>query len=140
MERLIRLKRCKTLEFFAATGRFIDDVLTVGNPLFAEYAILDGIQIDGENAGIYPRFLTLNLESGPAHGVHFLDVQIFYSKRTRRLETTIYSKKNDIKFAKLRFIKYTHMTSKLLNRSKYNTIISQFYRFVRIYVVRVGFF
>ena len=132
VERLIRMKRTKTLEYFNVTARYIDDVLSGGNPLFQEYAVLENKQINGENVGIYPKFLTLNRESGPAHAVHFLDVSLFYSKRSKRFETTIYSKTADPKFAKLRFIKYAHMTSKLTKRAKMNTITSQFYRYVRI--------
>ena len=94
--------------------------------------MLEKKQINGENVGIYPSFLTLNRESGPDHKVHFLDVSLFYSGRSKRIETSIYSKRADPKFQKLRFIKYTQIASKIVSRSKYNTITSQFYRFVRI--------
>ena len=131
VERLIRLNKLHTLEKFKYTARYIDDVFSGGNPLFQEYAVLEKKQIDNENVGIYPAFLTLNRESGPGHMVHFLDVSLFYSGRSKRIETSIYSKRADPKFQKLRFIKYTHITSKIVSRSKYNTITSQFYRFVR---------
>ena len=58
---------------------------------------------------------------------------------TRRMETTIYSKKNDLKFAKLAFIKFPHITSILMNRCKYGCVRSQVIRFARRCTQRKGF-
>ena len=66
---------------FQYTKRYIDDILSADNPDFMKYAVFDDIHFDdGSPAGIYPRFLTLNLEqSGIA--VSFLDLFIYFSKR-----------------------------------------------------------
>ena len=117
----------KVLRSFAnCTQRYIDDILVLNNPLFPKYAVYkqDGGDISDEMApskwGLYPEYLTLNLEQGSSTSIHFLDVFIFFNRRSNRLESTIYSKANDPKYAKLQFIRYPHISSLLATNCKYN--------------------
>ena len=132
VERLIRFDKIELLKSFMWTRRYIDDVLNINCPEFAKFHTLENIRINDEFAGIYPKALKLNLEIILGHEVHYLDLKIFYNRRSQTFETDIYSKTTDPKFAKLAFCRYPHITSKLSMSCKYNIITSQITRFARL--------
>ena len=107
----------------------IDDIFAADNPDFLKYAVYDGILFpDGSPAGIYDSFLPLNHEQGGS-SVSFLDCFIFFSKATRNIEMTVYSKAKDPKYAAAPFNKYTHILSKLQLKTKLNVIVSETLRY-----------
>ena len=118
------------------TRRYIDDLLSANCLHFLDYATNPNNVV---HKAIYPFYIKLNREQGPSLAVSMLDIFLFYDKKTKCIETTIYSKQNDPKYAKLAFIKYPHITSILMNRCKYGCIRSQVIRFARRCSQRKGF-
>ena len=113
-------------QFDKSTRRYIDDIFSLHNRFFDTYKIYDGTHPGtGFRFGIYPQYLTLNCEKRGS-AVNFLNLFVYYDTTTSQLETTIYSKHNDPKYAALAFTKYPHMGSLLAYSCKLNIVTSQF--------------
>ena len=91
--------------------------------------------------GIYPPSLSLKSTVGTV--ANFLDVHIRQSALRFQivdgeirwygfLETVLYDKRRDPRFANIPLVRWTSIHSNLLSRCKFNTITSQFHRFRRI--------
>ena len=93
------------------TRRYVDDLLSANCRHFLDYATNPNNVV---HKAIYPSYIKLNREQGPSLAVSMLDLFIFYDKKTKCIEVTIYSNQNDSKYAKLAFIKYPHKGSKML--------------------------
>jgi hypothetical protein len=116
----------RTHEHFAYTKRFVDDLLTINNPSFAQHTI-------------YPEYLQLNDEH-QGTTAPFLDLQITMSGTTHpSISSTVFDKRTSKKFSKLSFIKYPHINSFLPDQHKYNIVTSQLFRFSRRCTLRRGF-
>jgi hypothetical protein len=109
------------LKHFLYTKRYLDDILSLNNPLFEHLKAL-----------IYPQdMLTLNEEhSGKA--VTFLDTCTrIIGVNHPSFRCTLFDKRTTSKYSALPMSKYPAIDSFIPAKHKYNIVISQCYRFMR---------
>ena len=109
-----------TLRLFAHTVRYVDDILSINNPL-----------MDSLRGEIYPDYLPLNKEH---HGtsVAFLDFLLYSCSSSRTpLRSRLFDKRTLPKLNALPLTHYPHSTSFLPSKFKYNCVLSQAHRLLR---------
>jgi hypothetical protein len=109
-----------TLRHFAHTVRYVDDILSMNNPL-----------MDSLRDAIYPDYLPLNREHRGT-SVPFLDFLLYSCSSTRTpLRSRLFDKRTLPKLSALPLTHYPHSTSFLPSKFKYNCALSQAHRLVR---------
>jgi len=109
---------------FMCTCRYIDDILSIDNPLFDEYKYITPSQ----PFGLYPQNM-LNLEgSSPSTNVEFLDLRIHL--HNGRYVTTIFDKRTHSKYRNVPIAKFPDNESFIPSNIRYNIVLSQAHRFL----------
>ena len=101
---------------FNFTDRYIDDVLSINNSIFAEYLPL-----------IYPPKLEVKETTYKASSASFLDIYLAFDDSVQ-LSTNIYDKRDDFNF---KIIHFPNMCSNIPASSAYGVYISQLIRYAR---------
>lgn len=109
----------KAAALFHMSFRYIDDTLSVDNPLW-----LAAVSQSSDEGGIYPSELQLN-DTTPADGdaVHFLGMDIIGVGN--RIRTSIFDKRNEFSFPVRR---YPHMASLIPSTIPYGVFLGQLHR------------
>ena len=124
IQKHLTLGRVDFIRSFTFTKRFLDDLISVDNPLFERWCTLDDPNciLEGKQCGLYPREVTLGKES-EGRAAPFLDLFLYInSKANYCIFSTLYEKSGDPKFERLAFYRYPHIMSKLSANCKYNII------------------
>ena len=113
---------------FRWTCRYVDDICGIGNFVLGFHLYTNsyffGIQ------GIYPPFLRLS-QSAAGRQTPFLDILPYYLPNGA-INTTLYNKLREQKFAHIRICRFPHISSNLSRRCKYNCLVGEFHRLRRI--------
>jgi hypothetical protein len=96
--------------------RYIDDVLSINNPRFAEFLPL-----------IYPPELEIKETTDTASSASFLDLYLEFND-SGQLSTKIYDKQDDFNF---KIINFPNMCSNIPASPAYGVYISQLIRYTR---------
>ena len=136
ISRIIAAGRKDLISHFRHTLRFVDDLISVKNPVFEEYLYTSQTDASGI-AGIYPPFLKLSCEQASLSEVSFLDVLLF--KVNGAFSTKIYDKREHPPLSSVDQSKYPHPTCFLSYRSKFGIITSRLHCFARICLRKVDF-
>jgi hypothetical protein len=126
------------LRYFQWSSRYIDDILVFDNKYMPH--LLYTNQTFHGFSGIYPPELNITL-TGPSPTTNYLDISISSLNNDDRtpLQTTFYSKFDEPIFAKINIIKYTHISSNIHIRYKFNILTGCFYRLRRNLTSRHSF-
>jgi hypothetical protein len=100
---------------FNDTSRYLDDILNIDNPYFAQMV-----------SSIYPRELTLNKANGSDTTASFLDLHL--SIIDGNVVTRIYDKRDDFNFD---IVNYPQLDGDVPRTTSYGVYISQLIRFAR---------
>jgi len=117
MKQLLKVNMGKA-KVFSNTVRYIDDLLTLNNPLFEE-----------EIANIYPTELVLKKTTESYSMVSYLDMKI--TMDDKKYVTAIWDKRDSFNF---RIVNYPFLSSNIPTGPAYGTYISQLVRIGRICV------
>ena len=104
------------VEKFNNTFRYIDDILSMDNPVFT-----DNIQL------IYPSELQLNKSDTSDLEASFLDLQL--KVNTGKININVYDKRDDFNF---KIVNYPFLDGDIPISPSYGVFISQLVRFARI--------
>jgi hypothetical protein len=126
------------LHSFQWITRYIDDILAFDNKYLPQ--LLYTNQTFYGFSGIYPPELNITL-SDPSPTTNYLDISLSSLNGDCRtpLQSTFYSKFDEPQFAKVNIIKYTHMSSNIHLRFKYNILTGCFHRLRRNLTSRNSF-
>ena len=116
IQQLIKDKKVKEARSFNLTYRYIDDVLSINNPEFANWIPL-----------IYPPELEIKETTDTASSVSYLDVYLEFDA-DGHLTTRIYDKRDDFNFD---IINFPHLSSNIPISPAYGVYISQLIRYSR---------
>jgi hypothetical protein len=122
IDRVISTHGAEFAKSFHESYRFIDDTLSVHNPLWREY-----VSFTADQGGIYPRELTLNDTTVSSTCVHFLGMEIV--DHEGKLDVDVFDKRKEFPFDVRR---YPHMCSLIPRSIPYGVFTGQLYRFSRI--------
>lgn len=103
------------IDAFNGTSRYLDDILTIDNPFFAQMV-----------SSIYPHELTLNKANESDKLVSFLDLHL--SIVNGNVVSKIYDKRDDFNFD---IVNYPHLDGDVPRTTSYGVYISQLIRFAR---------
>ena len=103
------------IEAFNNTSRYLDDVLNLDNPYFADHI-----------ADIYPSELQLNKANNTDSEADYLDINIMITNGTAY--TKIYDKRDDYNFD---IVNFPHLDGDVPRATSYGVYISQLIRFAR---------
>ena len=101
---------------FNSTFRYIDDLISFGNPKFGEFI-----------SEIYPKELELKETTESSNGCSYLDLFLFKDDNNC-IRTKIYDKRDDFSFE---IINYPHLTSNIPARPAYGVYVSRLVAFGR---------
>ena len=129
---------------FAFTSRFVDDLLSINNPLLSH--LLYTSQQLGPLHGVYDPDLRVLPASDTAPGLHhvnYLDLQFVPSRvpggDAIRLDIKLYDKRLEAKFARLKLQRFPHSTSALSTMCKLNIIVSRYTHMHRVLTIKGDF-
>ena len=112
LQNLVKDKKIHEARAFNFTYRYIDDVLSINNPRFAEFLPL-----------IYPPELEIKEITDTASSASFLDLYLEFDNSTK-----IYDKRDDFNF---KIINFPNMCSNIPASPAYGVYISQLIRYAR---------
>ncbi len=127
---------------FAFSARYIDDFLSIHNPIFSQLKYVSQ-QLYGLH-GIYPDCLVLSSASKGTY-VNYMDLTIGPNLATNlgipygALTTFLYDKRRQPGFQKFKLVRFPHISSRISAFCKYNILSSQFHRYRRIILDRTNF-
>ena len=113
---LSKTKQIDLIQNFNRTSRYIDDILNLDNPYFANYI-----------NSIYPKELTLIKSNVSSADSSFLDLRLTINNNV--LKTSLYDKRDDFNFD---IVNFPYLDGNIPKRPSYGTYISQLVRFARI--------
>ena len=114
--------------------RFVNDLFVLDILSFHELMYLNSKSLGG---GIYPKyFCELNCTAS-SDTCAFLDLKI--SQSPLGLEVDIYDKRLQKEYAGLKIIRMPHFSSNISISAKYGVIVSQLFRFSRLYSSKISF-
>ena len=116
LQNLVKDKKIHEARAFNFTYRYIDDVLSINNPRFAEFLPL-----------IYPPELEIKETTDTASSASFLDLYLEFND-SGQLSTKIYDKQDDFNF---KIINFPNMCSNIPASPAYGVYISQLIRYTR---------
>ena len=116
LQNLVKDKKIHEARAFNFTYRYIDDVLSINNPRFAEFLPL-----------IYPPELEIKETTDTASSASFLDLYLEFDD-SGQLSTKVYDKRNDFNF---KIINFQNMCSNISASPAYGVYISQLIRYAR---------
>ena len=117
LENLVKEKTIHEARAFNFTYRYIDDVLSINNPRFAEFLPL-----------IYPPKLEFKETTDTASSASFLDLCHEFAD-SGQLSSKMYAKRDDFN---LKIITFTNMCSNIQASPAYGVYISQLIRYARV--------
>jgi hypothetical protein len=130
---------------FGYTRRFVDDLLSIHNPHFADFIYVDGQTVHASGIrGIYPSVLHL-VPTQSGESVDFLDLTIFPAPErvflipVGALTTRLFDKRLTAAYRRVNIVRFPHISSMLSRRASYGILTSQFIRFSRIILRRRDF-
>ena len=132
VRRAVSAGKREVLEAFRWTLRFIDDLVSVDNPLFRPFCYFDITEVIDGLAGIYPKFLNLKEESNSELEVDYIDTTIYRVDGVGPYRTRVFDKRDKPPLLGLETDKFPHASSFLSSRSKYGVLTGQLHRFLRI--------
>jgi hypothetical protein len=129
VDRLIRNGRGTVAKKFRHSFRLIDDVLSIDNPSFKSYAVINAPEnLTGSFiGGIYPRELILNETANSNQEVHFIGMEL--KDIGGRLVLDLFDKRREFPFT---VIRYPHMDSVIPTNIPYGVFTGLLYRGYRI--------
>ena len=104
------------VEAFNSTSRYLDDLLNIDNPYFAQMV-----------SQIYPTELQLNKANPPDTEVHFLDLDLSITNGI--VSTKIYDKRDDFNFE---IVNFPFLDGDVSRSPSYGIYISQPIRFASV--------
>jgi hypothetical protein len=116
LQNLVKDKTIHEARAFNFTYRYIDDVLSINNPRFAEFL-----------PSIYPPELEIKETTATASSASYLDIYLEFDD-SGKLSTKIYDKRDDFNF---KIINFPNMCSNIPASPAYGTYISQLIRYAR---------
>ena len=116
LQNLVKDKKIHEARALNFTYRYIDDVLSINNPRFAEFLPL-----------IYPPELEITETTDTASSASFLDLNVECDDSSQ-LSTKIYAKRDDLNF---KIINFPNMCSNIPASPAYGVYISQLIRYAR---------
>ena len=125
LQNLVKDKRIHETKAFNFTYRYIDDVLSINNPRFAEFIPL-----------IYPPEMEIKETTDTASSASILDLYLEFDDSVQ-LSTEIYDKRDDFNF---KIINFPNMCSDIPAPPGYGVYISQLIRYARASNIYSDFF
>ena len=116
LQNLVKDKKIHEARAFNFTYRYIDDVLSINNPRFAEFL-----------PSIYTPELEIKETTDTASFASYLDLYLEFDD-SGQLTTKIYDKRDDFNF---KIINFLNMCSNIPASPAYGTYISQLIRYAR---------
>jgi hypothetical protein len=122
------------LDSFLYTARYIDDLYTLGNPLWPH--LMYTSQVWQGLHGIYPPALNLAL-TARGHTVPYMDVSVGLQAipaspyMMADYYTELFDKRTVGPFQHMSIIRYPHITTALSSSAKYNVLSTEFHRLIR---------
>ena len=116
LQYLVKDKKIHEARAFHFTYRYIDDVLSINNPRFAEFIPL-----------IYPPELEIKETTDTASSASFLDLYLEFND-SGQLSTIIYDKRDDFSF---KIINFPNMCTNIPSSPAYGVYILQLIRYAR---------
>lgn len=120
---------------FRFTSRFVDDMDTVVNPLFAQLLHTNQSIAGGLISGIYPVSTPIQPQGHDKYRVPYLDVLKLYLVQqdgTVRGTTHLYDKRREKCYEDIQVVQFTPLSAGLAESCLYNIFIGQLYRYQRI--------
>ena len=116
LQNLVKDKKIHEARAFNFTYRYIDDVLSINNPRFAEFL-----------PSIYPPELEIKETTATTSSASYLDLYLEFDD-SGKLSTKIYDKRDDFNF---QINNFPNMCSNIPASPAYGTYISQLIRYAR---------